>query len=574
MFTRSDSSPSKLLARNVAAVRRGQTAADQTRLMAGNPVSTRLEAGVGNCFPGLECDLRNIERRFFPYLEVNIADQRVSVVDVQMSEARFDSSLSAEQLAVYEAIATSLEVKPDGESNWTITSISGDFGPLGQLDELSIASLSPPSTGPNRKPTDGWMAIRLLKEGSRITLALSGPSDARQLEGIRSRYLGDDGALAAMFLPGEMTQSLCSPWTHDFRDCACFYWASNHPDIVQPARPVGATDPNWNDRVDWERSERSQACPPPAETPDGPAQPKMAHYDINARWEKLHFVVRGREQIEAIQKETPAGSPIETDLELVASLRLAAGVELAVMQEYLCAAFSLMNDDGSDSSLNLAVRATRSEIMRIAIGEMRHLRVVNEVLSLLPSSSARATPALQVSTRVPTLVSGKPSFRSKQWRPLTAQVLDDFVEIESAAHAIDQLYSNIMATFHLRGYHQLESVIASIIADGEDHLETFQFMREWLTPFSEVEIVRPDLSVPEVDEPVHQTFQEAYRTILADLYVGYATGLPGGATEVNEARQKMVEFRGLAGLASQIANAGFLVTFDDLTDPRFQPLPG
>ena len=34
----------------------------------GNPVSTRLEAGVANCFPGLEWDVRGLDRRFFPGL--------------------------------------------------------------------------------------------------------------------------------------------------------------------------------------------------------------------------------------------------------------------------------------------------------------------------------------------------------------------------------------------------------------------------------------------------------------------------------------------------------------------------
>jgi hypothetical protein len=37
------------------------------------------EAGVGNCFPGLECDLRNLERRFFPFLEVDIDDNRITL---------------------------------------------------------------------------------------------------------------------------------------------------------------------------------------------------------------------------------------------------------------------------------------------------------------------------------------------------------------------------------------------------------------------------------------------------------------------------------------------------------------
>jgi hypothetical protein len=36
--------------------------------IAGNPVTTRLESGVGNCFPGLEFDHRNLDRRFFPGL--------------------------------------------------------------------------------------------------------------------------------------------------------------------------------------------------------------------------------------------------------------------------------------------------------------------------------------------------------------------------------------------------------------------------------------------------------------------------------------------------------------------------
>ena len=31
------------------------------REVPGNPVMTRPESGIGNCFPGLECDLRNLE---------------------------------------------------------------------------------------------------------------------------------------------------------------------------------------------------------------------------------------------------------------------------------------------------------------------------------------------------------------------------------------------------------------------------------------------------------------------------------------------------------------------------------
>src|SRR4051794_34912163 len=40
-------------------------------LVPGNPVVTRPEDAVANCFPGLELDIRNLDRRFFPGLVFN-----------------------------------------------------------------------------------------------------------------------------------------------------------------------------------------------------------------------------------------------------------------------------------------------------------------------------------------------------------------------------------------------------------------------------------------------------------------------------------------------------------------------
>lgn len=57
----------KLIPRNAPALRKFREKNPMPHLVAGNPVSTRLESGIGNCFPGLECDLRNLERRFFPF---------------------------------------------------------------------------------------------------------------------------------------------------------------------------------------------------------------------------------------------------------------------------------------------------------------------------------------------------------------------------------------------------------------------------------------------------------------------------------------------------------------------------
>src|SRR5713101_4971642 len=99
-----EAGPIKLIPRNVAALRRGQDPTRAVRLVPGNPVSTRLESGVGNCFPGLECDLRNLERRFFPFLEVDIRDTEITVASVDaagVKTAGNNGLITADTASVY-----------------------------------------------------------------------------------------------------------------------------------------------------------------------------------------------------------------------------------------------------------------------------------------------------------------------------------------------------------------------------------------------------------------------------------------------------------------------------------------
>src|SRR5687768_1249666 len=133
-----DSAP-KLLARNVAAFRVGQDPASATRIASGNPVSTRLESGVGNCYPGLECDVRNLERRFFPFLEVDLslfqdpAVPPLEVISVDLggvADAAAAGNLTAADEQSYRTIAEDLR---QGAA-WFADRMAGDFGPLGQQD--------------------------------------------------------------------------------------------------------------------------------------------------------------------------------------------------------------------------------------------------------------------------------------------------------------------------------------------------------------------------------------------------------------------------------------------------------
>src|SRR5205823_3222275 len=163
-------------------------------LVAGNPVSTRLESGVGNCYPGLECDLRNLERRFFPFLEVDIGDPDVTIVAVDekaVRAAHSSGALDAASAKVYRRIHRGLRQR----QTWHIMAIHGEFGALG-LQTLDLTAARQQSFGRDRAPIDNWTAVRLLTEDSVVEITVSHARTELMLTGRRVRYTGDDGALA------------------------------------------------------------------------------------------------------------------------------------------------------------------------------------------------------------------------------------------------------------------------------------------------------------------------------------------------------------------------------------------
>jgi hypothetical protein len=561
----SDRTTVKLLPRNVAALRRAQSQSDGVRRVAGNPVSTRLESGVGNCFPGLEADLRNLERRFFPFLEVDIQDAAIDVVSVDLrgvQDAVAQGALPAAAAGVYRQIDAELS----RDRKCTVVAMKGTFGPLGE-ETLTIASLSPPSSGASRLPPDAWTAVRLLTEGTEVQLTLKQGNGRLTLVGQRARYLDDDGALAAMFLPGELTQSLCSPWTHDFRDCSCFYWASNHPDIALPPLPVPPPDtPEVDTYVPWERADRSLTSLPAPATVDAPDE--LDYYEINEKWQTLNFVLENRETTAPYHPGKFAGRRLADKNELTTHLKYAAGVELAVIHEYLAAAYSLKTD-GLAGELRDDGTAARAELMRIAYGEMRHVRAVNDVLRALDPEGF--VPALRVASDVPGPARG--TFRPVQARPADPAAIQDFIDIESPSISVDGLYARVLTTLEDLGTEEMRQTIRSVMADGETHFETFKFIQEWLGRHDPVEYLRGSgLSAPPAGNALQVKLQRAYRALLQELFDGYSLGIPAGAPDINGARNAMLGAAGLDGAAEAVASAGFLVVFDPIEDPRFEPV--
>jgi Ferritin-like len=581
----------KLLPRNAAALRRGLSPDAATHVVAGNPISTRLESAIGNCFPGLEFDIRNLERRFFPFLETDFGSDAngqpaifVASVDSDgVARASAAHALTPEQVLAYNKLADGM----GAGVQWTIARIDGDFGPLGR-QTVVVANLQPVSTGDTRAPSDAWTAARLLVEGSEVALTLTlvppqpGVGDVT-LTGKRARYLDDTGAFAAIFRPGELTQSLCSPWTHDFRDCACYYWASNHPDIALPPATIDppADRPNlFNVDTQWERLDRSIENPPAASvfgtttdpTSTSGAVIEMPHHRINRDWQQLNFVLERREQLRPYKQGELDAKPLADPTTLTAWLRYGAGVELAVMLEYLSAAWSLRRPTAAmPQPLRDDLTAAFEEIRRVAIGEMRHLRALNDVLAHFEPPPA-FRPALGVAPKLPGNLPG--TTRDFRFRPATADVLADFIGIEAPSMSVDGIYAPLLATLEATPHtSEQQSTLRVVMAEGEEHWRTFRFVADWLGRHAEADYLRaPNLPPPPPTHPAHVTLQQRYLTLLDNLYNAYAMGLPAGALLLNATRSSMLGPDGIEGALEAVASAGFLPVFDTPTDARFAPV--
>ena len=265
----------------------------------------------------------------------------------------------------------------------------------------------------------------------------------------------------------------------------------------------------------------------------------------------------------------------------MANLNYAAGVELAVAQEYLAAAYSLKPDSdpslGANPDLPGDVKAARAELIRIAIGEMRHTRAVNDVIRGL-SDPGGFEPALRVASQVPHQNPGP--FRPVMARAATRQAIADFIQIEAQSTGVDGLYNNILATLQFPPADvqslvtdEWKQAIRSVIAEGEDHFETFLNIQEWLSTHNETDYLRSQapLRAP-AGNAEDAALQAAYASLLNNLYMGYKKGRFLGASEINAARAAMVGTEGIVAKAEAVAKQNFLVVFNTPADARFAPI--
>ena len=381
-------------------------------LVPGNPVITRPEDAVANCFPGLEIDIRNLDRRFFPGLVFDFIEEgaRLAYVDAFQDPDLKLNTDDARQL--YLQLADDDLQKRLSKGSWYLDEIEQNGL------RISMNSL---------KDTTAWRIVRSLELGpvtirlkQRKTEHVSRPHRRKHtvtLKGWRRRFMDPKtGVLSGAYQPGELMLGLCSPWQHDFRDCACFYWAANHPDIVLPEIYPGesaseaATDPSVASvPIDWMRADRATPLAAQALPTIGENRVfQIDHFQINRIWQDLNLVLEGRESgglyvPQTIFTSNPFGSPEELAHELRNKL---GPLELALTFEYLYARFSLLGEeDAKDEMLRAAVTLARELLLLVAASEMQHLRWVNQMLwdllhaGLIPGTNFE--PVLTPATKIP-----------------------------------------------------------------------------------------------------------------------------------------------------------------------------
>lgn len=522
-------------------------------LVSGNPVVTRPEDAVANYFPGLELDGRNLDRRFFPGLvfdfiwyedEGSDADHygaRLAYVDA-LEDPDLQSETPAAQ-KLLDTLTTGNLAAALSSGVWYLDWLEQDGKriALGGLDGSAI-----------------WRIVRSL-EPKELTVQLRRRGDlARRrnvrrqliLHGWRRRYTDPQtGVISGAYQPGELMQGLCSPWQHDFRDCACFYWASNHPDLVygeivqgEPILPGGmAIDPGRaNTRLDWLRADRSRALAASARRSIAENRPfQFDHHEINRTWQKLSIVLGNTEMGESyIPPKDDEVQPFESRRELIDRLRnRAAPLEMALAIEYLYAMFSIISPDEAEAlssktgrwpTLAADVAFVRHRLKLVAISEMQHLRWANQLLWELHEQQplGKFRPVLQQARTIPTSRGGPP--RPHRLQPMTFTVLDEYVAVEKPSGRIDGEYARIVATLRQKelGYSgQMAQLAERIVSDGMHHESHFLQMRSILQAYVEAgepAIFLRKMNLAKPGNPKVKSALRKFREIVDDLRDAYS----------------------------------------------------
>ncbi len=271
---------------------------------AGNPPQVHPSTAVGNFFPGLEFNFQNVWKRIF--IGIDLLEYGGEVIAVHKEEL---AGMPAQQISDLEKVVGGYLSEVDGIALVVDvqgpTQAGGNPETLGQIypewsNALSKIHMEKGGTG--QTVACKFMVREPSADGTSVIDVEKGPFD------LKVRRLIEPGtALISREAnePGEITESLCSPWQTDYIGCACYYWASNRPDYVniEKAKDDTGADTGKSIGNNWLNVTRDRdANGKPVYTLQ--RQRLLQHEDVMQGWEhKFQFIVKSRDVPDGIVED-------------------------------------------------------------------------------------------------------------------------------------------------------------------------------------------------------------------------------------------------------------------------------
>jgi hypothetical protein len=482
----------------------------------GNPVVTRPESGTDNTHPGLEFDMRNLDRAFFPGLlfdfQFTIGARVAAIVPKYLPKScdLTDADLKDGLFLWY--VYGCFGNDPTRRTVAQLFNVDG-YDVLRKVHDLEPGKLGivigQASVQLQVNSAQGWLDIasRLPALVDNLDKVEEYYAPFRDAAGVlqfgvfvssRARYLDDNGVIEPEAVaPGTLTQSLCSPWQWDFADCGCYYWAGSRPDIVtgrdgksqalnfQRARNNGQSNVEIppQDRLTWDGWMNNTRT--------------MSQQQMLTEWKMLPVVVNDTEADQSEPTDVPPMDDLWDRATIVAQLRHLATVEHALAIKYLYAHYSVNAPEGRGKDTPPFAEPTETyfkaahEVFTIAIDEMRHFRWVNEALALLgePPELSRAIKYSDL----------PPDSRLKQiehrfrLEALTPREIASLIAIEAPSQnygdpdVVSGLYTHILVSLDFRREEyepdtcgRLQELIKLIVDEGADHYQRLTLVKQSL----------------------------------------------------------------------------------------------
>jgi hypothetical protein len=247
----------------------------------GNPPGTLPHSAVSNAYPGLELDFRNVWKRILVGIELHESSNFVVSVDDSAPEDIKELRNNYQLLTVQDVPVTGTVTGP--------LIAGGDNVPLPDPGEDSRLAL---------EWSNALAGVLHSYEGKGVECefaTLDSPMKRLRVTLKVRPFFEEGSAVIARDIaePGALTQSLCSPWQNDYRECGCFYWAASRPDFVN----VEIRDDGSSGGNNWMQKNRTSDSAKVYIVDDWLDERLLTHADLLRDWERaLRFVFGNKDE--------------------------------------------------------------------------------------------------------------------------------------------------------------------------------------------------------------------------------------------------------------------------------------